>query len=1271
MKKNNKSTHLNSGNMSEAIENIRRMFVDETQIKRIVIQDQTPAKRAAFAKTHGIVNGVLQINDNINAEYQVGIFQPGKNYTVWVRYSSDTEQTAPDFETTVGMGIKVFNVSGKKVLDEEPDGTTVDLILQNTAVFFAADAIEMSDFKAAAMSGNLEEFRKTHPESADILDSMEKEVPSLLTEKYWSCIPYKFGVEYCKYIIEYQTASDPSSSINVKDNNYLAQDLSERLMNGNAILNFYIQKRNNPEKQSIISARSLWDEKEAKPVKVATLTLYQQNIQTRKQFSYGESLAYNIFRTLPEMEPVGSIAEARKVVYQSSAMVRRNVNGESIGEPVQPRSTRFLHYNLSNNGNTGGDTGEGTGGNTGGGTGGNTGGGTGGDTGGGTGGNTGGGTGGDTGGGTGGNTGGDTGGDTGGNTGGNTGGGTGGGTGGNTGGDTGGDTGGGTGGNTGGGTGGNTGGDTGGGTGGGTGGDTGGGTGGNTGGGTGGDTGGGTGGNTGGGTGGNTGGDTGGGTGGNTGGGTGGNTGGGTGGDTGGGTGGDTGGNNGGGTGGDTGGGTGGDTGGNTGGNTGGGTGGDTGGGTGGDTGGGTGGDTGGGTGGDTGGGTGGNTGGNTGGGTGGNTGGNIENYFISPNGFPDYYTIKDRRTYFWSQYQYLPFYINKNDIFTVFVDGETEDNLFASIGLPSSNIDIYPLSTGSNSFTIESSGLLSFINNNEEGEIYIKINSQHQRIPYFKLHENTNSEFKTEMLIYNSAPYVILSNSLSDIIITYSSANLYIDDAEELMEDYELFIEIENNISGLVENGKADYKLDNNRNLHIEVDFYYIHANNDYTGYNIGAIPQLLGRSNNRFDVWYINGAQRQQEPWQWSSGTEIIEAAANIYSLSVQEALTGRASRIDEYRENIENFIADTSLSKSFDIQDAFVKSGLFWQLYLTFGEHFYPQLNQKYRLMDDTLLTEDDDSKKQIFILTVSQLVNTNLLPFFLRWGLELDLNTIFELSLLPGLEEPIWENNNDNYHQLDMPEHQYIPELIHLKNAISDVVIEKKLIKFTIDKEWYSPYRYVFFINDYYIGEISEGDFYYCNIESADEEFYVFISPDDIDEILDDDVFEIIIDFQGEHISYYSTIKINNLQEDIESIFTDNDANILEDEITHSTLDNLWDRYNECKNEHTIHLKNRLRRAEYILLSNTIIESYIQNDDIIILFSEDDAFLNYQYMLHSNEGYLSEITYGKNHYAALNDRVWTTDSKINSTTAEIFYIKAFSRDEEYILSIISFE
>ncbi|MCS3433712.1 M60 family metallopeptidase [Klebsiella sp. BIGb0407] len=648
-----------------------------------------------------------------------------------------------------------------------------------------------------------------------------------------------------------------------------------------------------------------------------------------------------------------------------------------------------------------------------------------------------------------------------------------------------------------------------------------------------------------------------------------------------------------------------------------------------------------------------------------------MENYFISPNGLPEYYTIKDRRSRSWSQYQYIPFYINKNDILTIFVDGETEDNLFVSIGLPGSNIDIYPLSAGSNSLSIESSGLLSFINHNEDGEVYIKMNSQHQRIPHFKLHENTSNEFKNEMFIYNSAPYVILSNSLSDIIITYSSANLYIDDAEDLMEDYEFFIDVENNINGLVENGKSDYKLDNNRNLHIESDLYYIYANNEYTGYNIEAMPQLLGQSNSRFDVWYINGVQRQQYPWQWSSGTGLIEATANIYSLSVQEALTGRASKIDEYRESIENFIADTSLSKSFDIQDVFVKSGLFWQLYLTFGEHFYPQLNQKYRLMDAPPLTEDDDSKKQTFIITVSQLVNINLLPFFFRWGLELDLNTIFELSLLPGLEEPIWEYNNDNYHRLDMPESQYIPELIHLKNAISDVVIEKKSITFTLDKEWYTPYRYIFFINDYYIGEINEGDFYYCNNVSADGVFYISIFPNDIDEILDNDVFKIIIDFQGEHISYYSTIKINKLQEDIESIFTDNDSTNLADETTHSSLGELWDRYNESRNEHTIALKNRLRRAEYILLLNTVTGFYIKNNDVIISFSEDDSFLNYQYMLHSNKGYLSEITYGKNHYAALNDRVWITDSTLNSTIGEVFYIKAFSRDDEYILDIISIE
>lgn len=341
--KNSSAMHVHltpeSQDMETAIEGIRRMFVDKVQHDHIVNNRQTPARRAAFIKQHGSAYGIFKVNDNLPAVYQVGIFKPGARYKAWLRYSSDTPHTLPDKNTTVGIGIKLFDVAGKKELEDDVNATTLDFILQNTQVFFAADAIEMCEFKAAALNGTLDEWLKTHPETARILAEMgSRTVESVLTEQLWSCVPFKFGDHnYCKFKLAVQSVARPIETVNVNAPGYLGRDMQERLIQREAILDFYVQLRNNPSKQSISNARNLWDEAEAVPVKVATLIIPQQNIMARGQADYGESLSYNIWRTLPEMAPVGSIAEARKVVYRSSAQVRRNVNGQAIGEPTEAR----------------------------------------------------------------------------------------------------------------------------------------------------------------------------------------------------------------------------------------------------------------------------------------------------------------------------------------------------------------------------------------------------------------------------------------------------------------------------------------------------------------------------------------------------------------------------------------------------------------------------------------------------------------------------------------------------------------------------------------------------------------------------------------------------------------------------------------------------------------------------------------------------------------------------------------------------------------------
>ena len=50
---------------------------------------------------------------------------------------------------------------------------------------------------------------------------------------------------------------------------------------------------------------------------------------------FGSNLAFNIWRTLSQHEPLGSIAEVRKVVYAASAEARHQANGELLEEPKE------------------------------------------------------------------------------------------------------------------------------------------------------------------------------------------------------------------------------------------------------------------------------------------------------------------------------------------------------------------------------------------------------------------------------------------------------------------------------------------------------------------------------------------------------------------------------------------------------------------------------------------------------------------------------------------------------------------------------------------------------------------------------------------------------------------------------------------------------------------------------------------------------------------------------------------------------------------------
>lgn len=322
---------------NDPIQSLVTMFVEMVQAGRIA-KGQCPALRPVFLKAHGVAGAQLIVRPDLPENLREGIFsEPGKSYPAWVRFSSDTTPTNTDYLSTLGIGIKLFDVDGAKLLGN-PDSTTFDFLMQNVDVFFVDTAADMCAFtKAGVVDGDYDSYLKAHPKTAALLDAMAKPVASVLSTPYWSGLPFRFGdVAYVKYKLEPVLFQDPPVAA-PEDPSYLGADLRARLTEGEARFRFMVQLRTSPDTMPLDEATVPWPEDLSPPLHVADLVIPRQDISARGQASYGENLAMNIWRVTSDHEPVGSIADARRVVYAASAAQRRNVNGVPLGEPDVPR----------------------------------------------------------------------------------------------------------------------------------------------------------------------------------------------------------------------------------------------------------------------------------------------------------------------------------------------------------------------------------------------------------------------------------------------------------------------------------------------------------------------------------------------------------------------------------------------------------------------------------------------------------------------------------------------------------------------------------------------------------------------------------------------------------------------------------------------------------------------------------------------------------------------------------------------------------------------
>ena len=313
--------------------------------ERILDKKEKPVvKRGEHSKGHGCVRGILAVAPKLSKQLQVGLFKnPGQTFPVCIRFSNFSVEDDAKGDLR-GMAIKVFNVPGEKLLEDEKQEQTQDILLVDFPVFIVRNAQDYVDLFLEIQRTNSRSpipffIRGFNPlqwrwhELSIGLSYRLKTVPSLFETQYWSMTPYRLGSAAVKL------TAIPSTSNQIgrfwhrlapRFKDYLSEDLKDYLHERTASFELLVQLQTDEKATPIEDSTIPWN---SPFYKVATLTIPSQRFDSPQQTQFCENLSFTPWHSLPDHRPLGCINRTRRVVYERIARLRNQLNRVEHREP--------------------------------------------------------------------------------------------------------------------------------------------------------------------------------------------------------------------------------------------------------------------------------------------------------------------------------------------------------------------------------------------------------------------------------------------------------------------------------------------------------------------------------------------------------------------------------------------------------------------------------------------------------------------------------------------------------------------------------------------------------------------------------------------------------------------------------------------------------------------------------------------------------------------------------------------------------------------------
>lgn len=308
------------------------------RLQNKVLQDAAGGimRRDVHVKMHSLVKAEFIVEPNLPEAFRVGVFAEPRTYEAWIRFSNSDGSIKADQRRDIrGMAIKLMDVPGEKILEDERQAKTQDFVLISCPIFPAGNAKKFDQI-AAAILGSVStklRFFLTNPRVLWILFTTMKKFANPLQIRYFSVTPYLFGTHAVKYAAT-PLYTKPDQIPPDASDDYLRLAITNQLNHGEAIFDFSVQLQTDAEAMPIEDPRVEWSETKSPFRKVATVRILQQDCDSRWLTAFGENLSFTPWHSLPEHRPLGGINRARKVVYEVISRLRHDHNREPRQEPL-------------------------------------------------------------------------------------------------------------------------------------------------------------------------------------------------------------------------------------------------------------------------------------------------------------------------------------------------------------------------------------------------------------------------------------------------------------------------------------------------------------------------------------------------------------------------------------------------------------------------------------------------------------------------------------------------------------------------------------------------------------------------------------------------------------------------------------------------------------------------------------------------------------------------------------------------------------------------